>query len=69
MLLAALRGGGRPYRLSYTPRHATVEEWLGSQQRFAHLFRPESAGLVRRIQEQVDADWNALVALCDEAPA
>jgi pyruvate ferredoxin oxidoreductase beta subunit len=57
------------YRLSYLPRHASVEEWLGSQQRFAHLFRPENAELIRKIQEQVDADWNELLVRCDEVPA
>jgi pyruvate ferredoxin oxidoreductase beta subunit len=57
------------YRLSYLPRHAPVEEWLGSQQRFAHLFRPENAELIRKIQEQVDADWNELLVRCDEVPA
>jgi pyruvate ferredoxin oxidoreductase beta subunit len=57
------------YRLSYAPRHAPVEEWLGSQQRFAHLFRPENAELIRQIQEQVDADWNKLLRRCDEVPA
>lgn len=57
------------YRLTYRPRRAPIEEWLGLQQRFAHLSRPESAGLVREIQEQVDTDWAALLARCDEAPA
>jgi pyruvate ferredoxin oxidoreductase beta subunit len=56
------------YRLSYEPRHAPVEEWLGSQERFAHLFRPENAELIRQIQEQVDSDWTELIARCDSAP-
>jgi len=57
------------YRLSFWPRHAPVEEWLGLQQRFAHLLRPGSEGLVRQIQDQVDAEWDALYARCDDAPA
>jgi pyruvate ferredoxin oxidoreductase beta subunit len=57
------------YMLTYQPRHAPVEEWLGSQQRFAHLFRPENADLVRRIQEQVDNDWAALLGLCENESA
>src|SRR6476619_5420522 len=44
------------YRLSFWPRHAPVEEWLGLQQPFAHLLRPGSEGLVRQIQDQVDAE-------------
>ena len=56
------------YRLSYLPGRAPVERWLRSQQRFAHLLRPENAGLVRQIQEQVDAEWAELLERCD-APA
>ena len=52
------------YRLSYTPPRLPVEEWLRPQQRFAHLFRHANTHLVRRIQEQVDADWDALLARC-----
>ena len=53
------------YRLSYTPeRKLPIEDWLGLQQRFAHLLRPESAELVERIQQQVDEDWDALAGLC-----
>jgi len=59
-------GRNRP---SSWPRHAPVEEWLGLQQRFAHLLRPGSEGLVRQIQDQVDAEWDALCARCDDAPA
>ena len=55
------------YRVTYTPRRAPVEEWLDSQQRFAHLFRPENAELIGQIQTQVDADWNELLARCEEA--
>ena len=57
------------YRLSYMPRHTPVAEWLGLQGRFAHLFRPENAELIRLIQEQVDGDWAALLARFEEAPA
>ena len=57
------------YRLTYEPRRLPVEEWLGSQQRFAHLFRPGSEVLIRQIQDQVDAEWDALLARCDDAPA
>jgi hypothetical protein len=53
------------YRLTYEPRRLPVEEWLGSQQRFAHLFRPGSEGLIRQIQDQVDSEWDALLARCD----
>jgi pyruvate ferredoxin oxidoreductase beta subunit len=57
------------YRLTYEPRRLPVKEWLDSQQRFAHLFRPGSEGLIRQIQDQVDAEWDALLARCDDATA
>ncbi len=56
------------YRLTYRPGDAPVEDWLGSQQRFAHLFRPENAHLIRQIQDQVDSEWVELLARCHEAP-
>ncbi|HEY2937688.1 MAG TPA: hypothetical protein VGJ25_13885, partial [Gaiellaceae bacterium] len=49
------------YRLTYRPeRVVPIEEWLGCQQRFAHLLRPENRGLVDEIQRRVDAEWAAL---------
>ena len=53
------------HRLSYEPpERVPVEEWLRPQARFAHLLRPENAGVVEEIQRRVDADWAALVARC-----
>src|SRR5579859_4919632 len=53
----------RVYRLTYRPeQRAPIEEWLTGQKRFAHLTGP----IVERIQEQVDADWAALVDRCEE---
>jgi pyruvate ferredoxin oxidoreductase beta subunit len=53
------------YRLTYTPpKPLPVEEWLSLQKRFAHLLRPENRRHVERIQEQIDADWRALVGKC-----
>lgn len=51
------------YRLSHVPDpKVPVEEWLRPQSRFAHLFQPEADGLLGEIQEQVDREWDALVA-------
>jgi pyruvate ferredoxin oxidoreductase beta subunit len=53
------------FRLTYRPeRSVPVEKWLGGQTRFAHLLRPEHRAVVERIQAQVDADWDELVARC-----
>lgn len=53
------------YRLTYEPReHVPVIEWLRPQGRFAHLLAPECAADVQEIQDQIEADWHALVARC-----
>jgi pyruvate ferredoxin oxidoreductase beta subunit len=53
------------YRLTYRPEHVLpIEEWLGLQERFAHLLRPKARPLVEEIQRQVDTDWNALLERC-----
>jgi pyruvate ferredoxin oxidoreductase beta subunit len=53
------------YRLTYTPEHVIpVEEWLRPQKRFAHLFADGGDEVLAQIQEQVDEEWNALLARC-----
>ena len=53
------------YRLTYNPKGSVpIGEWLGMQARFAHLTGPENPDLVEQIQQQVDADWAALVERC-----
>jgi pyruvate ferredoxin oxidoreductase beta subunit len=56
------------YHLTYRPEHTVpVEDWLRLQQRFAHLLREENAGIVDQIQQQVEADWAALLDRCNES--
>ena len=53
------------YRLTHEPaRTQPIERWLDGQKRFAHLLRPENAGLVEEIQHAVDRDWAELRSLC-----
>ena len=53
------------YRLTYEPPDAIpIERWLEGQQRFAHLLRPENAGVVELIRQTVDRDWAELRSLC-----
>jgi len=53
------------YHLNYMPEHVRpIEDWLGLQQRFAHLLGPEARSLVEQIQQQVDAEWQALLERC-----
>jgi pyruvate ferredoxin oxidoreductase beta subunit len=58
------------YRLTYRPESPVpVEDWLRLQQRFAHLLRDENRGHLAEIQQQVEADWAALLERCEPAPA
>ena len=57
------------YKLSYRPaERLPVAEWLRTQKRFDHLFRPEADGILDEIQRRVDADWAALLERCGEPP-
>jgi pyruvate ferredoxin oxidoreductase beta subunit len=50
------------YRITYFPEEIRpVTDWLRRQARFAHLFRPESAELLERIEERVGRDWDDLL--------
>ena len=54
------------YRLTHQPETVVpVEEWLRRQKRFAHLLRPENAGLVEEIQRRIDADWEDPLRRCE----
>jgi len=58
------------YRLTYKPeKMVPIEAWLELQKRFSHLLGPEVAGMREQIQQQIEDDWAALLALCgEEAP-
>jgi pyruvate ferredoxin oxidoreductase beta subunit len=53
------------YSLSYVPRHPVpVEQFLRSQKRFAHLFKPGAEETLAQIQVRVDREWETLVERC-----
>jgi len=55
------------YKLSYRPRKVIpVADFLRMQKRFAHLFKPGNEAVLEAIQQQVEADWSRLLALCGE---
>jgi pyruvate ferredoxin oxidoreductase beta subunit len=43
-----------------------VEEYLKSQGRFSHLFKPENKKVIGKIQEHVDNEWKRLLRLSEE---
>ncbi len=48
--------------VNYKPKEKKpVTEFLKTQGRFKHLFRPGNEDLLREIQENVDREWNALL--------
>ncbi len=56
------------WKLTYKPREKLpVTEWLKTQGRFRHLFRPENQHLLEAIQEEVDHRWEQLLKRCGEA--
>jgi pyruvate ferredoxin oxidoreductase beta subunit len=55
------------YKLTRKPREKLpIEEWLKGQGRFAHLFQPENADMLRAFQEHVDRQWERLLVKCGE---
>ena len=44
-----------------------VEEYLKTQRRFRHLFKPENKPVLEDIQSEVDRRWKKLLKACDTA--
>ena len=52
--------------LNYRPKNKRpIEDFLKSQGRFKHLFKPENEHLIARIQAEVDRRWEDLLYRCD----
>ena len=41
-----------------------VEEYLKTQGRFRHLFKPENKHIIEEIQKEVDRRWQKILKLC-----
>jgi len=55
------------WRLTQRPKEKRpVVDFLKPQGRFAHLFKPGREGLLDEIQADVDHDWEALLARCEQ---
>jgi len=56
------------WSLSYQPKEKKpIEEWLETQGRFRHLFRPENRHVIDEFQAEVDRRWERLLKRCGEA--
>ena len=57
------------WKLNYKPKkYVPIEEFLKPQGRFRHLFAPGNEETIKRIQEDVDQKWLALLERCGETP-
>jgi pyruvate ferredoxin oxidoreductase beta subunit len=53
---------GRKYKINYKPKEKKpITEWLKSQGRFRHLFKPGNEGMIQSIQNDVDTEWEYLI--------
>ena len=53
--------------LNYEPKNKLpIEEFLKSQGRFKHLFKPGNEHLIEQFQEEVDRRWEELQYLCNK---
>ncbi len=59
------------WRLNYRPKELKpITEWLKTQGRFRHLFKPGNEGLLEDYQRLVDEKWQKLLVRCGvESPA
>ncbi len=54
---------GTKVTINYKPKQKLpVTQWLASQPRFKHLLMSENKWIVEKLQEEVDNDWNHLLA-------
>jgi pyruvate ferredoxin oxidoreductase beta subunit len=55
------------YKLTYKPsKDVKVTEYLKTQGRFKHLFKPENKELLEKVQAHIDSEWEKLMKLCEE---
>ncbi|MCK5476354.1 MAG: pyruvate ferredoxin oxidoreductase [Candidatus Aenigmarchaeota archaeon] len=50
------------YKITYTPKtKKPIEDFLKTQKRFAHLFRPPQIEIIKKLQKETDENWNLLL--------
>jgi pyruvate ferredoxin oxidoreductase beta subunit len=53
---------GKRYKINYKPKDKKpITDWLKSQGRFNHLFKPGNESIIKAIQEDIDAEWEYLI--------
>ena len=55
------------WKLNYKPKEKKpIKEWMEAQGRYKHLFTPENEHIIKEIQEEIDKNWEKLLAKCGE---
>jgi pyruvate ferredoxin oxidoreductase beta subunit len=53
---------GKNYKINYKPKEKKpITDWLRSQGRFKHLFKPGNEAIIQSIQNDVDTEWEYLI--------
>ena len=61
---------GKGWKINYKPKEKRpIIEWIKSQGRFKHLFKPENESILKNIQEHIDLEWNYLLKRAGEPSA
>ena len=55
------------WKINYKPRERLpITEWMKPQGRYKHLLTPENESIVKEIQQEIDDNWERLLALSGE---
>ncbi|MBU1427232.1 pyruvate ferredoxin oxidoreductase [bacterium] len=55
------------WKLNYKPKEKKpIREWMEAQDRYKHLFSSENEHIIKEIQEEIDKNWEKLLAKCGE---
>ena len=55
------------WKLNYKSKERKpIKEWMEVQGRYKHLFRSENEHVIKEIQEEIDKNWEKLLAKCGE---
>lgn len=55
------------WKINYKPRERLpITEWMKPQGRYKHLLTPENESIVKEIQQDIDDNWERLLALSGE---
>ena len=52
------------YKINFKPaKKLPVEEFLKTQKRFKHMFKPGNEWMIEKLQNEIDRKWNYLLMM------